>query len=200
LGANEADFQLDLAVGEAPLINARAALEEQLQQQPSSPLVALCPFTTRPQKHWLESRWSELANILYDRGMQPVLLGGPADSEAAARITANSPKLVNLAGKLKLDESVALISECQQLIGVDTGLTHMGTALHIPTVALFGSTRPYLTSGTPTTHVMYDAPSCSPCHRHPTCEGRFDCMTQLTVEAVLSHTQLLNKHVYGVTK
>lgn len=200
LGANEVDFKLDLAVGAEPRTRARAALEQQLQHQPERPLVALCPFTTRPQKHWIESRWSELANILHDRGLRPVLLGGPADSEAAARITANSPNLVNLTGKLKLDESVALISECQQLIGVDTGLTHMGTALNIPTVALFGSTRPYLTSGTPTTHVMYDAPPCSPCHRRPTCEGRFDCMTQLTVASVLSHTQWLNKHAHGAAK
>ncbi|HET8871796.1 MAG TPA: glycosyltransferase family 9 protein, partial [Aquabacterium sp.] len=92
---------------------------------------------------------------------------------------------------LKLDESVALISMCQQLIGVDTGLTHMGTALRLPTVALFGSTRPYLSSGTPTTQVMYDALPCSPCRRRPTCDGRFDCMKQLTVNRVLTQANLL---------
>jgi heptosyltransferase-1 len=199
LGAAEEDFQLDLAVGEESLIKAKATLQ-QYGLQPSRPLVALCPFTTRPQKHWLEDRWSELANTLFERGLQPVLLGGPADQVDANRIKALCPHLVDLTGKLKLDESVAIISECQQLIGVDTGLTHMGTALKIPTVALFGSTRPYLDANTPTTHVMYDELPCSPCHRRPICNGRFDCMKQLTVQGVLARTHILNKTANGAQK
>ena len=191
LGAPEADFQLDLAVGAAPLAQAQAALEAAMAGKPARPLVVLCPFTTRPQKHWVEANWSELAHRLIERGLQPIVLGGPADQDAAARIAAGCPDLINLTGALKLDESVALISLCQQLIGVDTGLTHMGTALRLPTVALFGSTRPYLSSGTPTTQVMYDALPCSPCRRRPTCDGRFDCMKQLTVERVLAQAQAL---------
>jgi heptosyltransferase-1 len=76
-------------------------------------------------------------------------------------------------------------------VGVDTGLTHMGTAFKRPTVALFGSTRPYLDGRTPSTQVMYDALSCSPCRRHPTCAGRFDCMRQLTPERVWQCAQTL---------
>ena len=180
LGAAEGAFQLNLAVGVAPLAKAREAVAGHVR-----PLVALCPFTTRPQKHWVEAHWPQLAQALYDRGLQPVMLGGPADVEAAQRIAAAAPGLLNLVGKLKLDETVALISICQRLIGVDTGLTHMGTALKLPTLALFGSTRPYLHGPTPSTQVMYDALPCSPCRRNPTCNGRFDCMAQLTVQRVL---------------
>jgi heptosyltransferase-1 len=180
LGAPKGSFQLDLAVGDAPLAKARAALDGL-----NGPLVALCPFTTRPQKHWVEGHWPALAQSLIAQGWQPVLLGGPADTEAAARIAQAAPGLRNLVGQLKLDESVALISRCQRLIGVDTGLTHMGTALKVPTLALFGSTRPYLHGQSLTTHVMYDALPCSPCRRNPTCGGRFDCMAQLTVQRVL---------------
>jgi heptosyltransferase-1 len=67
----------------------------------------------------------------------------------------------------------------------------MGTALHIPTVALFGSTRPYLRTGTPSTTVMYDALPCSPCRRHPTCDGAFTCMKQLTVARVMEQAMAL---------
>jgi heptosyltransferase-1 len=180
LGAPEGAFQPDLAVGEAPLAKARAAVSGI-----SRPLVALCPFTTRPQKHWVEGHWPALAQALLAHGLQPVMLGGPADTAAAQRIAQAAPGLLNLVGQLKLDESVALISLCSRLIGVDTGLTHMGTALRRPTLALFGSTRPYLSGGSPLTHVMYDALPCSPCRRNPTCNGRFDCMAQLTVQRVL---------------
>jgi heptosyltransferase-1 len=51
---------------------------------------------------------------------------------------------------------------------------------------LFGSTNPYTAGDTPLTRVLYDRLPCSPCHRHPTCHGRFDCMRQLTVDRVLT--------------
>ncbi len=191
LGAPQGSFVHDLAVGDLPHARARQVLAEALlatnthsterPAQPARPLVVLCPFTTRPQKHWVEANWSELAQTLWREGLQPVVLGGPADREAAARIVANLPQVPSLAGALKLDESVALISDAHLLVGVDTGLTHMGTALRVPTLALFGSTRPYLQGPTPRTHVMYDALPCSPCRRRPTCDGAFTCMKQLTV-------------------
>jgi len=191
LGARDEDFQLDLAVGEA-----QAAKVDTLLQQWGHPkqLVLLCPFTTRPQKHWFEDRWAELAQQLQHQGKFPVIVGGPADKEAASRIQAACPGLLSVAGELKLDDSVALVARGQLLIGVDTGLTHMGTALKVPTLALFGSTCPYADAATPQTRILYDKLPCSPCRRHPTCEGRFDCMRQLTVERVLAEAQhLLNE-------
>ena len=41
------------------------------------------------------------------------------------------------------DESVALVSRASLVIGVDTGLSHMGWASSVPVIALFGSTCPY---------------------------------------------------------
>lgn len=186
LGAPQGSFVHDLAVGAAPQARARTVLAEALKPTGGTarPLVVLCPFTTRPQKHWVEANWSELAQALWAQGLQPVVLGGPSDREAAARIVAQLPQVPSLAGALKLDESVALIADAQLLVGVDTGLTHMGTALRVPTLALFGSTRPYLQGPTLRTHVMYDALPCSPCRRRPTCDGAFTCMKQLTVARV----------------
>lgn len=182
LGAQDADFQLDLAVGAAP-----ASAAEQLWHNWGQPpkLALLCPFTTRPQKHWFEDRWADLAHQLQAQGWHPVIVGGPADQEAAERICSQVPGLASVAGKLKLDESVALVARSQLLVGVDTGLTHMGTALRVPTVALFGSTCPYADPTAERTHILYDQLPCSPCRRHPTCDGRFDCMRQLTVARVL---------------
>ena len=41
------------------------------------------------------------------------------------------------------DESAALVSRASLVIGVDTGLSHMGWAFSVPVIALFGSTCPY---------------------------------------------------------
>lgn len=183
LGAQDIDFQLDLTIHPS----AAATVETLLDTwgHPARP-VALCPFTTRPQKHWFEDQWGAVAKAMLDKGYAPIILGGTGDQEAAERLCAQTPGLRHAAGKLKINESVALIARCQLLIGVDTGLTHVGSALKLPTVALFGSTNPYTAGDTPLTKVLYDQLPCSPCHRRPTCHGRFDCMRQLTVERVLA--------------
>lgn len=185
-GAPDDAFRPDLAIGAAARETARSALGAGVSNAPAGHFAVLCPFTTRPQKHWFEDRWIALALRCREAGLVPVLLGGPTDREAAARISASVPGIVNLAGRLKLDESVAVIAEAALLVGVDTGLTHMGSALNIPTVALFGSTCPYLDAGAPRSSVMYQQLACSPCRRNPTCQGRYDCMRALEVDRVFA--------------
>lgn len=175
-------YRMDLAVGDAPRAAAAAALAA---AGVKAPYAVLCPYTTRPQKHWFDERWAALAQRLAAAGVTPVLVGGPSDAERAPAIADHAPGLVNLVGRLQLDETAALVAGSALLVGVDTGLTHMGSALDVPTVALFGSTRPYLDARTPRTVVMYEARHCSPCRRHPTCHGRYDCMRVFEVDTVL---------------
>ena len=143
-------------------------------------------FTTRPQKHWFEDAWQTLAPKLAERtGLTPVLLGGPADAEAAARIAAGAPGLVNLVGRTKLPEAAALVRGAGLLVGVDTGLTHMGIAFATPTVAIFGSTCPYTNTGRANARVIWLGLQCSPCKRRPTCGGAYTCLRDITPDRVL---------------
>ena len=179
-------YRMDLAVGDAPRAVAATALAAAGVR---GRYAVLCPYTTRPQKHWFDERWAALAQRLQDQGLTPVLLGGPGDAALAPAIADHAPGLVNLVGRLQLDGTAAVIAGSALLIGVDTGLTHMGSALNVPTVALFGSTRPYLDARVPHTVVMYEALHCAPCRRHPTCNARFDCMRAIEVDAVLRAAQ-----------
>lgn len=161
-----------------------------------SAYLVFAPFTTRPQKHWFDERWSHLAGDLVDKlGLPVILLGGPADAARGDEIVSqsSSARLYNLCGRTTLGQSSALIRNATLLIGVDTGLTHMGTAFRIPTLALFGATCPYRTTVSPRTQVLYDAPACSPCRRKPTCYNQFDCMRALTVDKVVASAVALLK-------
>jgi heptosyltransferase-1 len=150
----------------------------------------LAPYTTRPQKHWFEDAWQALAPRLRDElGFTPVMLGGPADREAAARIATTESAIVNLAGATSLAETAALVKHAGLVVGVDTGLTHMGIAFARPTVALFGSTRPYLDTGRPNARVIWLGLPCSPCRRHPTCGGAFTCLREITAERVMDEAR-----------
>jgi heptosyltransferase-1 len=122
-----------------------------------------------------------------------VVLGGPADSEHGSAIAAGAPAgaAASLAGRTSLREAAAVIRGARLLVGVDTGLTHLGFAMGTPTLALFGSTRPYLDPGVPRGRVLYQAMDCSPCRRHPTCNGAFTCMQRHTVDNVAAEAARL---------
>ena len=144
------------------------------------------PFTTRPQKHWFDDAWQSLGPRVRDEfGLTPVILGGPADRAAAESLIAHMPGAITLAGETNLAVAAALVQRAGLLVGVDTGLTHMGIAFNTPTVALFGSTRPYLDTGRVNARVIWLGLHCSPCRRHPTCHGAFTCLRDIRPERVM---------------
>lgn len=145
------------------------------------------PFTTRPQKHWVEDCWIDLAGLIRKHFDLPViLLGGQGDLEQARTIEMKAHKnLFSLAGKTTLGQGAAIIRRSSLLVGVDTGLTHMGAAFDCPTVALFGATCPYLYTSGHKTIVIYNRMSCSPCRRSPVCNNDFTCMKSIKPEDVL---------------
>ena len=152
---------------------------------PEAPYVVVAPFTTRPQKHWTHAHWRELIGSLVDTGHQVACLGGPNDREEAVTLLDGLP-VINWVGSYPLGVSAGLIKKAAAVIGVDTGLTHMGIAIGIPTVALFGSTCPYLETGRDNVRVIYHGLECAPCKRSPSCAGRFDCMVGITANEALS--------------
>jgi heptosyltransferase-1 len=161
-----------------------------------SPFAVIAPFTTRPQKHWFDERWAELAiGLAQEQGFRVVMLGGPGEQAHAEAIAAQMPGLCNLVGKTSLGQCAAIIEKARLLIGVDTGLTHLGIAMRTPTLALFGSTRPYLDPGVDYARVLYQPLPCSPCKRRPTCGGAFDCMRAHTVESVLKAATALRNNL-----
>jgi heptosyltransferase I len=153
-----------------------------------APYAVICPFTTRPQKHWLEGRWMELARRLHDQlGLVSVMLGGPGDRGAAFRIQGRThANLSNLVGQTSLLQAAAVIDRAALLVGVDTGLSHMGIAYGRPSLLLFGSTCPYRSTTRANARVLYHPLPCSPCRRKPTCNGDFTCMKSIEVDEVIT--------------
>lgn len=164
----------------------------------------LVPFTTRPQKHWFEDRWGALATRIRDEmGLPVVLLGGPADREAAARIAAvaegspgfiadeiaraeRSPPLIDLTGRTRLGEAAAVVRRAGLFVGVDTCLTHVSVAFRRPSVLLFGSNIPYREAPHAGARIALELQPCAPCGNHPTCGGAFHCMRALEVDDVFA--------------
>ena len=172
-------FSFDMLLGLSASDDARA-----IDVAPEGPYVVITPFTTRPQKHWTRAHWQALIGRLVDAGHQVACLGGPGDREKAVTLLNGLP-VMNWVGTYPLGVSAGLVKQAAAVIGVDTGLTHMGIAAGIPTVALFGSTCPYRETGRDNVRVIYHGLECAPCKRSPTCAGRFDCMVGITADEAL---------------
>lgn len=187
LGLDTGEFIPQLSVTASAEADARALLAA--HGLVPNRYAAFAPFTTRPQKHWFEDAWQELAvQTQRSLAIKPVLLGAPADRPAAARI-AGAGSMVDLTGNTSLVQAAAVVRHAALVVGVDTGLTHMGIALNRPTVALFGSTRPYLDTCRPNARVIWLGLECSPCRRHPTCNGAFTCLRNISPDSVLDEAR-----------
>jgi heptosyltransferase-1 len=172
----------------APTAEALASAKAAIPDGAPAP-VFLFPFTTRPQKHWFNDRWAQLAGRIANECSREVwILGGPSDEEAAKAIAeasgaGNAVHVV--AGKSSnIADKMGLLSRAGAAVGVDTGLSHMALALGTPTVVLFGSTCGYTDTAPLPGIILYEKMPCSPCHRHPTCGTDFTCMRRIGVDSV----------------
>lgn len=180
LGFDANSFQMRVGIGQQTMASMAEKFPEWRIEETD---IVICPFTTRPQKHWPEAHWERLCEIMVASGRRILVLGGPADVEGAERL-AKLEGVTSLAGKTSLQDAAAIISHSQGVIGVDTGLSHMGHAFRVPTLCLFGSTRPYLDPDNTAGEVIYLNKDCAPCRRHPTCGGTFHCLGDINPQQV----------------
>lgn len=171
-----------------PAVHVPASCREEaarlLQRHEIGRYVVFLPFTTRLQKHWVQHYWPELSEKFKKVGYRVLILGGPMDQRPAAEITAASGNVLSLAGEVSLSTAIALIQGASLAVGVDTGLTHAAVVSNIPTVAIFGSTCPYIASWNQRLKIIFHDLPCAPCRRSPVCSGDFKCMKSISVKEV----------------
>jgi heptosyltransferase-1 len=108
------------------------------------PYAVLLHATSRPEKLWPEERWVALGTSLEKQGIRPVLPWGSADERTRSeRLAAALPHAV-VPPSLSLRELAALLGGAHAVVGVDTGLTHLGVAIGRPTVGVYCATEPGL--------------------------------------------------------
>lgn len=186
IGAATQIARMDVAVTRDDRSASSAVLQ---QHNVNRPFVVFCPFSTRDQKNWKTAHWLQLAKAVDQQlAYDCVILGSSADGDVARAMT-TAENLFDLTGKTTLRQAAALIKQAKALVGVDTGLTHIGVVSEIPTVALFGSTCPYLQTDSTVAKVIYHDLSCAPCRRRPVCDGAYTCMRDISANEVMTELQ-----------
>lgn len=157
---------------------------------PSQTLIALNVGATNSRaKCWPEDRFAALADrMVAERNARIVLIGAGSERDNAQRVIVqmnNQQAATNLAGKTSIAELIGLLASCDLLVTNDTGPAHVGAALSIPTLTIFGPTNEFETAplGTHSELIRAEGIECARC-MHRECPIDHRCMTRLSVDDV----------------
>jgi heptosyltransferase-2 len=156
--------------------------------------LCIAPTSVWFTKQYPEEKWLELLAALPPT-LAVYLLGGPPDVAACERLAqlANRSGLVNLAGKLSLPASAALMRGAVLNYVNDSAPMHLCSAVDAPVCAVFCSTIPAFGFGPLSTFsriVEHPGPlACRPCglHGHARCPlGHFRCAREIETTQLLA--------------
>ena len=112
-----------------------------------------------------------------------IVLIGEEDLKISQRLSLIHPKVINLCGKTTLKELIYVIKKLDILITPDSAPLHMGIALGIPVIGLFGPTDPFRhIEKQENLFVIFKKLDCSFCYRHK-CKKK-ECMRRISPQEV----------------
>ncbi len=181
------DIQTELFWSYEEEQQAQAALATLAMEKP---IVGIAPGSVWTTKRYPKEYFTELMKMLDKNGVQIVLIGGSEDAELCQKIIQNSgAKALNLAGRLTLLASAAVIKKLALLVTNDSAPLHLANAVKTDVLAIFGPTVkkagffPYRENDRVLEIDLY----CRPCGKHGgrRCpEKHFRCMLEITPEQV----------------
>jgi heptosyltransferase-2 len=156
--------------------------------------IAIHPFSANQKRAWHEDNFIEVANYLQEKyGVRVIVLGGKRDIPLSDYFTENiNPDPVTVVGKTSLRETMAILSRCSLLLCNDSGIMHLGAALNLPLIALFGPQSPVkFGPWGENCEIIYKNFPCSPCKQkffeecEPSERMKPHCMEHITVGDVI---------------
>lgn len=152
------------------------------------PIIA--PGASKETKKWTKEGFAQLAKLLYEKyKKKPLIIGSKGEHNMCEDIRKLSGDLaVNLAGKLSLKESGALLSKGRFLVTNDSGPFHIARGVKCPTYVIFGPTSPEMFEYDEDNILVYLGEECSPCSLHGDKEcpkKHFNCMKKLNAKKIM---------------
>lgn len=176
----------------------------QQEVSPGARVIALNIGASWLTKRWIDTYFAECADRFIREGYDIAFLGGPEDVSLVEKCMAqmkekDSPRIHVFTGKVSLTVLAGILRRCCLFISTDSGPMHVGVAMHVPVVCMFGA------SPVPTFY-PYDSRAvaiktpedCHPCGLH-VCpkkgEDYMGCMKHIPVAVVMKCAgEILSKY------
>ena len=155
----------------------------------------------------------KIVEIIQKLNEPVILLGGPDDVERANEILSKISKsqqlsnsatqqLINLVGKINLEQSASIVKKAKSVLTNDTGLMHIAAAFHKNIVSVWGNTvpelgmYPYLPNEKEKCHIVECKDvKCRPCSKlgFKECPRKhFNCMMKIDCDTVVEKLKFEN--------
>ncbi len=157
------------------------------------PLIIFHSGPSWPVREWPLDRWQTLAQRFQDDSPVRIIQIG---SSAILTQGAEPPKFIpgthSFLDRLTLEETAALLSIADLLVGIDSGMLHLAACFNTPSVGIWGPTSPrFRFSPERARYFVVSDVSCQGCHhRTPrlhwitSCPNQIDCMQAIGVAPV----------------
>ncbi len=164
-------------------------------------LIAIHPGSSCHSKMWRIDRFAQVGQRIKDKRQKAIIIiiGSKEEEELGKTLERLIQKrVVNLTGKLNLDQLAALFKRCSLLISTDSGPVHIAGAVGLKSIVIFGRNLPGLSPARwgprgKDDVILHNPPDCQPCLAH-NCQRDFECLDRISVgEVVEASIRILDK-------
>ncbi|WP_291286388.1 glycosyltransferase family 9 protein [Flavobacterium sp.] len=138
-------FPLDLSNPEYP---AKAELSSDILEiigNQNQKLIGIAPFAQYDSKVYPQDLMQEVIAKLAENKAYKILLfgGGKKEIEILDSLSESFENVINMAGKIKFQQELQLISKLDVMLSMDSGNAHIAAMLGVKVITLWGATHPY---------------------------------------------------------
>ncbi len=141
----ELGFSLDLS---NPVFPEKAVLSPDLLEiigNKNQKLIGVAPFAQYDSKVYPLDLMKEVISKLAENSAYKILLfgGGKKEIEILDSLSEPYENVINMAGKIKFQQELQLISNLDAMLSMDSGNAHIAAMLGVKVITLWGATHPY---------------------------------------------------------
>jgi ADP-heptose:LPS heptosyltransferase len=141
----ELGFTVDLS---QPKFPKKAVLDNEIIQvigENNQKLIGIAPFAQYDSKVYPLDLMQEVINKLAENSNYKILLfgGGKKEIELLDSLSNGKKNVVVVAGKLKFQQELQLISNLDVMLSMDSGNAHIAAMLGVKVITLWGATHPF---------------------------------------------------------
>jgi ADP-heptose:LPS heptosyltransferase len=146
---NELGFSVDLSSRSVGTVfPKKAVLDKEISNilgENSKKLIGIAPFAQYDSKVYPLDLMQEVIDKLALDANNTILLfgGGKKENEILNSLSSNKENVINMAGKIKFQQELQLISNLDVMLSMDSGNAHIAAMLGVKVITLWGATHPF---------------------------------------------------------
>jgi ADP-heptose:LPS heptosyltransferase len=131
-----------------PIFPKKAILDSEILKiigNAQQKLIGIAPFAQYDSKVYPLDLMQEVIDALALDPNNTILLfgGGKKEIEILNTLSSNKENVINMAGKIKFQQELQLISNLDVMLSMDSGNAHIAAMLGLKVITLWGATHPY---------------------------------------------------------